>query len=49
MSLFSVGSLIGALLSGVLSDFVGRKPAIVIGASLVAVGGVLHTGAVHIG
>lgn len=38
-----VGALVGALLSGLLSDFVGRKMTVIVGASLCAFGGALQT------
>lgn len=48
MSLLSVGSLVGALVSGGFSDIVGRKPAVMLGACITAVSGVLHAGAVNL-
>ena len=49
MAVYPVGGLVGALLAGVLSDFAGRKRAIIIGASLAALGGLIHTSAVNLG
>ena len=49
MSVFFVGALIGALVAGFISDLAGRKPAVILGASLVAIGSLLHTAAVHLG
>ena len=43
VSVFYIGALVGALLSGPLSDLAGRKVTIVVGASLCAVGGALQT------
>ena len=43
MSVFSIGALVGALLSGVLSDLAGRKATVIVGASLYALGGTLQT------
>ena len=48
MSILSVGSLVGALMGGVLSEFAGRKPAVMIGAGLISCGGILHMAAVHL-
>ena len=48
MALLSVGCLFGALFSGVFSDFAGRKAALLVGASVVACGGLLHTAAVNL-
>ena len=48
MALLSLSAIFGALCSGVLSDLAGRKPAIILGASLVAVGGLLHTAAMNL-
>ena len=38
----------GALAGGGLSGHVGRKPAIIIGGSLIALGGLIHTSAMHL-
>ena len=43
MSVFSIGALVGALLSGLLSDLAGRKMTVIVGASLYAFGGTLQT------
>ena len=48
MSLLAGGSLVGALTGGVLSDFIGRKPAIMLGGFLVVFGGIFHTAAVNL-
>ncbi len=48
VSLLPVGSLFGALLGGVLSDLAGRKPAIIIGASLVSCSGLIHIAALNL-
>jgi MFS family permease len=48
VALLSVGCLIGALMGGFISDLAGRKPAVILGASLVAAGGMLHTGAINL-
>jgi MFS family permease len=43
VSVFSIGALVGALLSGLLSDLAGRKVTLIAGASLYALGGTLQT------
>ena len=43
MSVFSIGALVGALLSGLLSDLAGRKVTMIVGSSLYALGGILQT------
>ena len=43
MSVFSIGALVGALLSGLLSDLAGRKVTMIVGSSLYALGGTLQT------
>ena len=43
MSVFSIGALVGALLSGLLSDLAGRKVTLIAGASLYTLGGTLQT------
>ena len=48
MSLFFVGALAGALMAGVVSDLAGRKPAVMLGAGLVALGALLHSASVHL-
>ena len=48
MSILSIGCLVGALMSGWLSDIFGRKPAIILGSILVAVSGMLHTAAIYL-
>ena len=49
VSLLSIGAVFGALAAGTMSDTLGRKPTIIIGASLAALGGMLHTAAIHLG
>ena len=48
VALMAVGSAVGSLPSGVLSDFAGRKPTLIVGGTLVALGGVLHLAAVNL-
>jgi len=48
VSLSAVGSLVGALIGGVLSDFMGRKPAVIVGGGLVSCSGILHMSAVNV-
>ena len=36
-------------MAGFISDLAGRKPAVILGASLVASGALLHAAAVHLG
>ena len=48
MALMAVGGAAGSLPSGVLSDFAGRKPTVILGGSLVSLGGVLHLAAVNL-
>ena len=43
VSVFSIGALVGALLSGLLSDLAGRKVTLILGGSLFAFGGALQT------
>ena len=43
VSVFSIGALVGALLSGPLSDLAGRKVTMIVGGSLYALGGTLQT------
>jgi MFS family permease len=49
VSLLLFGALVGALVAGVIADIFGRKPVIIVGASLGFCGAALHTGAVHLG
>ena len=49
MTLYFVGGLIGALSGGALSDYIGRKPVLMLGGCLVGIGGLIHAAAVHIG
>ena len=46
VALFSLGSLVGALLGGPLSDWVGRRAALVTGALLVASGTIIQSAAI---
>ena len=46
--MFSVGALVGALVSGLLSDLAGRKVTIIIGASSYALGGALQASSVYL-
>ena len=46
VSLFSVGGFMGALGGGWLADYVGRKPTMILGASLVGISGLIHASAV---
>ena len=48
MSVFSIGALVGGLLSGLLSDVAGRKVTVVIGASLCGLGGAVQTSSLHL-
>ena len=48
MSVFSIGALVGALLSGLLSDFAGRKVTVFIGASLYVLGGTIQTSSFYL-
>lgn len=48
MSVFSIGALVGALLSGLLSDFAGRKVTVIVGASLYALGGTLQASSFYL-
>lgn len=48
MTTLLIGSFLGALLAGALSDFVGRKVTVLVGTSCCLVGGVLQTGAFFI-
>ena len=48
VSLLSAGCLAGALMGGFLSDLVGRKPVVILGASLVSLGALLHTAALNL-
>ena len=43
VSVFSIGALVGALLSGLLSDLAGRRVTVIVGGSLFALGGALQT------
>ena len=48
VSVFSIGALVGALLSGLLSDLAGRKVTVIVGASLCVVGATLQTSSVYL-
>ena len=48
VALFSLGSLVGALLGGPLSDWVGRRAALVTGALLAASGIIIQSAAIAI-
>ena len=48
VSLAAAGGVLGALGGGWFSDRVGRKPAIILGGSLVALSGVMHASAVRL-
>ena len=48
VSLAACGGFFGALGGGWLSDYVGRKPAIILGGSLVALSGIIHASAVRL-
>ena len=48
MAMFAVGALVGALLSGLLSDFAGRKVTVIIGAFTCVVGGTLQTSSFYL-
>ena len=43
VSVFSIGALVGVLVSGLLSDLAGRKVTLIVGGSLFAFGGALQT------
>jgi len=43
-----VGGFLGALGGGGLADYMGRKPTIILGASLVGISGLIHTSAVRL-
>ena len=43
VSVFSIGALVGALLSGLLSDLAGRKVTLIVGGSLFTFGGALQS------
>ena len=48
VSIFSIGALVGALLSGLLSDLAGRKVTVIIGASTCLVGGSLQVASFYL-
>lgn len=48
VSIFSIGALVGALLSGLLSDFAGRKVTVVIGAVTCLIGGALQVSSFYL-
>ena len=45
---YIAGALIGALLSGQLSDILGRRKSVCVSSSIAVFGGALQTGSVHI-
>ena len=48
MSVFSIGALGGALLSGLLSDLAGRKMTVIIGAATCVLGGTLQVSSFYL-
>ncbi len=48
VSLFSLGSLVGALLGGPLSDWAGRRATLVVGALLAALGIIIQSSSIAI-
>ena len=48
MSVFSIGALVGALLSGLLSDLAGRKVTVTVGASSCAIGATLQASSIYL-
>ena len=48
VSVFYIGALVGALVSGPLSDLAGRKVTVIVGASLCGVGGALQASSFHL-
>ncbi len=48
VSVFSIGALAGALLSGLLSDLAGRKITLIVGASSSAIGATLQTSSLYL-
>ena len=48
VSIFSIGAVVGALSSGLLSDSAGRKLTVIIGACTSAVGGILQASSFHL-
>ncbi len=48
MSLFSLGSLVGSLLGGPLSEWVGRRTTLVGGALLAASGIIIQSSSIYI-
>ena len=48
VSVFSIGALVGALLSGLLSDLAGRKVTLIVGASSSAIGATLQTSSIYL-
>ena len=48
VSMLSIGAVVGALVSGLLSDLAGRKVSVIIGASTCAVGGTLQASSFYL-
>ena len=48
MSALQLGALLGALLSGPLSDLAGRKVTVIIGALLCAIGGAMQASSFYL-
>lgn len=48
MSVFSLGCLVGALVAGGVSDWLGRKLAIMLGGLVFLVGGLLQAAAIFL-
>lgn len=48
VSVLSIGAVVGALTSGLLSDLAGRKVSVIIGASTCVVGGTLQASSFYL-
>ena len=48
VSVLSIGAVVGALMSGLLSDLAGRKVSVIIGASICVVGGTLQASSYYL-
>ena len=48
VSVLSIGAVVGALVSGLMSDLAGRKVSVIIGASTCAVGGTLQASSFYL-